>query len=192
MAARTRELATYQDLLRAPDHLIAELVDGELFLSPRPAGPHIRFASALAMDIGSAYDRGRGGPGGWWIVYEPEVHFTVDQRVAIPDIGGWRRERLPEHPADHRYRIAPDWICEVLSPSTYRWDRDTKLPLYAHYDVPWVWYVEPVKHYIEIMQLVNDDYSLVARYEGDSTFRAEPFPEVEIDLGSIWSSPPPS
>lgn len=190
MAARTRELATYQDLLNAPDNLIAELVDGELFLSPRPMPPHARFASALGMDIGSAYDRGRGGPGGWWIIFEPEVHFALNERAVVPDLGGWRRERMPVLPSDHRVTVAPDWICEVLSPSTYRWDRETKLPLYAQYRVPWVWYVEPIKRYVEIMEYVERDYDLVAKYEGNAKFRAEPFTEIEIDLGSIWASPP--
>ena len=191
MAARTREWATYQDLLNAPDDLTAELVDGELFLSPRPAGPHNRFASVLGMDVGSAYDRGRGGPGGWWIVYEPEIHFEYNKRAVVPDIAGWRREHMPVIPSDHRYIVSPDWLCEVLSPSTYRWDRETKLPLYARYAVPWVWYVEPVKRYVEILPLENDDSTLAARYEGDAKFRAEPFTEIEIDLGSIWASPPP-
>jgi Uma2 family endonuclease len=190
MAARTREWATYQDLLRAPDNLIAELVDGELFFSPRPAGPHNRFASALGFRVGGQYDHG--GPGGWWIVYEPEVHLAINKRAVVPDLAGWRRERMPMYPEDHRYTVVPDWICEVLSPSTYRWDRETKLPLYAQYEVPWVWYVEPVKRYIEIMQLANGDYTLIAKYEGDAKFRAEPFTDIEIDLGSIWGLSPAS
>jgi Uma2 family endonuclease len=190
MAARTREWATYQDLLKAPDNLIAELVDGELFLSPRPSPAHSHFASALAFDVGGAYDRGRGGPGGWWIIFEPEIHFAVDERAVVPDLAGWRRERMPTHPSDHRYTVVPDWVCEVLSPSTYRWDRETKLPLYAHYGVPWAWYAHPIKHYVEILKLVNGDYTLIAKYEGNAKFRAEPFTEIEIDLGSIWTSPP--
>jgi Uma2 family endonuclease len=192
MAARTRERATYNDLLKAPEHLTAELVDGELFLSPQPAGPHNRFVSALGMDIGSAYDRGRGGPGGWWIVDEPEIHFDLNERVVVPDLAGWRRERMPIYPEDHKYTIAPDWICEVLSPSTFRWDRDVKLPLYAEYEVPWVWYVQPVQRYVEIRKLIGGELSLIERYDGNAKFRAEPFMEVEIDLGSIWGSPPAS
>jgi len=188
MAARTREWATYQDLLNAPDNLVAELVDGELFLSPRPAGPHNQFASGLGYYVIGHYNRG--GPGGWWIVYEPEIHFAVDERAVVPDLAGWRRERMPAHPVDHRYTVVPDWVCEILSPSTYRWDRDTKLPLYAHYGVPWAWYAHPTKHYVEILQLVDGDW--VAKHEGDAKFRAEPFMEVEIDLGSIWASPPAS
>ena len=190
MAARRRERATYDDLLKAPDYLTAELVDGELFLSPRPAMPHSRFASALGMDIGSPYDRGRSGPGGWWIVFEPEVHFATEERVVVPDLAGWRRERLPVLPDDQKVNIPPDWICEVLSPSTFRWDRDVKLPLYAEYEVPWVWCVEPVKRYVEIRKLIASELSLIERYEGNVKFRAEPFMEVEIDLATMWISPP--
>src|SRR3954447_15683184 len=190
MAARIRERATYQDLLRSPDNLTAELVDGELFLSPRPSGPHNQCASALGFYVGGHYNRG--GPAGWWIVYEPEVHFAVDERVVVPDLAGWRRERMPAHPADHRYTVAPDWICEILSPSTYRWDHEMKMPLYARYGVPWAWYAHPIKRYIEILKLTNDDYTLAAKYEGNANFRAEPFPDVEIDLGSVWALPPAS
>lgn len=192
MAARTRERATYQDLLNAPDNLTAELVDGELFLSPQPGVPHSRFASALGMDIGSAYDRGRGGPGGWWIIHEPEIHFAYNTRAVVPDLGGWRRERIPVLPTDHRFTVSPDWVCEVLSPSTFRWDREVKLPLYAEYEVPWAWYVHPVQHYVEIRKLIGGELSLIERYDGNAKFRAEPFMEVEIDLGSIWASPPAS
>jgi len=185
-------MATYQDLLRAPDNLIAELVDGELFLSPRPSGPHANFASVLGMDIGTAYHRGRGGPGGWWIIDEPEIHFATSERVVVPDIAGWRRERMPTLPEDHRFTVTPDWVCEVFSPSTYRWDRDVKLALYAEHEVPWAWYVHPVKQWVEIRKLIGGELSLIERYESNVTFRAEPFTEVEIDLGSIWPSPPAS
>jgi hypothetical protein len=99
MAARTRGLATYEDLREVPENMTAELVDGGLFLSPQPAGPHNRFSSALGMDIGSTYDRGRGGPGGWWLIDEPEIHFAVNVRVVVPDLAGWRRERMPMYPA---------------------------------------------------------------------------------------------
>ena len=108
MAARRREQATYQDLIDAPDNLAAELVDGELFLSPQPSIPHSRFASALSMDIGSAYDRGRGGPGGWWLMDKPEIHLAYNARVVVPDLGGWRRERTPVLPTDHRFIVPPD------------------------------------------------------------------------------------
>jgi Uma2 family endonuclease len=184
--------ATYNDLLKAPEEFTAELLDGKLVLWSRLAGPHKRAIAALGMDIGSAYDRGREGPGDWWIMHGPEVHFDVDARVIVPDLAGWRRERMPMYPSDHKYRIAPDWVCEVLSPSTSRWDRTTKLPLYAEYGVAYAWFVEPVLQIVEVKKLVDRVWTDIGLYGGDAKFRAEPFEEVEIDLGSIWGSASPA
>jgi Uma2 family endonuclease len=188
MAARARGHATYEDLLRAPENMIAELVDGDLFTSPRPGGPHTSFGSQLLMDVGPPYDRGRGGPGGWLIVYEPEVHLELNRLVLVPDLAGWRRERMPRIPRDHRFLVPPDWVCEVLSPSTYRLDRSRKLPVYADYGVRHAWIADPIERFVEIYRLENEHWVLLHTYGGEDRFRAEPFEEVEIDLGSIWGS----
>jgi Uma2 family endonuclease len=190
MKARARGRATYADLLRAPENLVAELVDGELYTWPRPAGPHNRFASAVGMDVGTPYDRGGGGgPGGWWIVFEPEVHLADD--VVVPDLAGWRRERMPQIPRDHRYTVVPDWICEVLSPSTGRFDRATKLPLYAAHGVRYAWLADPLERTVEILRLENGRWSIVHVFSGNDILVAEPFELVEIDLASIWGDEPP-
>jgi Uma2 family endonuclease len=121
--------ATYEDVLNAPEHKVAEILDGELVLSPRPALRHSRAASRLGTLLGNPFDRGRGGPGGWTLLYEPDLH--LGEHVIVPDMGGWRLERLPSVPDAPWLDLAPDWVCEVLSPSTARIDRGRKLRIYA-------------------------------------------------------------
>ena len=186
---RVRENATYEDLIKVPDIMVAELIDGELYAWPRPAKPHARAASRLGMKIGSAFDLAEGGPGGWWIVFEPELH--LGRNVVVPDIGGWRKERVPEYPEAGRCEIAPDWSCEILSPSTARVDRVKKLPIYAKAEVPWVWIIDPVEQTFEVKKLIGGAYSDAALHGGDERVRAEPFAEIELDLAVIWGSSPP-
>jgi Uma2 family endonuclease len=188
MAARLRVRATYDDLLKVPEHLVAELIDGELYTSPRPAGPHARFASAIGMDVGSAYDRGRGGPGGWWILDEPELHLY--ENVLVPDLAGWRRERMPEMPRDHVFTIPPDWVCEVVSPSTARLDRTRKLPIYATNGVPYLWLVDPIEQTLQVLQSHEGKWTILSTHSGDDVVRIEPFEAIDIDLASIWGAPP--
>src|SRR6266540_3344871 len=184
MAARMKTGATYEDLVRLPENMIGELIDGELYASPRPSGPHTRFTSALGMLIGSRYDLGINGPGGWWILDEPELH--LGRHVLVPDIGGWRRERMPQIPTSHIFSIAPDWVCETISPGTARLDRQKKLPIYAEHEVSYAWLADPLQRTLEILQLVGSRWTLLAIYGGNDVFSAEPFPLVEIDLAVIW------
>lgn len=184
MAARMKTSATYDDLVRLPENMVGELIDGELYAWPRPSGAHGRASSALGMDIGAPYDRGRGGPGGWWILDEPELH--LDGAVAVPDLAGWRRERMPELPKGHIFEIAPDWICEVLSPSTQRHDRRTKMPLYARHGVSYLWLFDPDSRTLEVMQLVDGRWTILGVHGGNDVVPAEPFPLAQIDLASIW------
>jgi Uma2 family endonuclease len=184
MKAGSLAKATYEDLMKVPENLVAELIDGELYAWPRPAGPHARFSSALGMDIGTPYDRGRGGPGGWWILFEPELHLSED--VLVPDLAGWRRARMPEIPHGHRFTIEPDWVCEVISPSTAHVDRGKKQFIYAAHDVKWLWFVDPEQRMLEVLQLAGDVYSTIHVFGGDDVVRADPFPAAEIDLASIW------
>ncbi|HSY52657.1 MAG TPA: Uma2 family endonuclease [Thermoanaerobaculia bacterium] len=184
MKARSRGTATYRDLLKVPENMVAELIDGDLYTSPRPAGPHARFSSALGMDIGTPYDRGRGGPGGWWIIFEPELH--LGEQVVVPDLAGWRRERMPRIPKDQRFIVTPDWVCEVISPSTARIDRGKKMDIYAGHAVPWLWIIDPIARLFEVFTLEGERWSRVHTYSGNDMVRADPFPEAEIDLASIW------
>ena len=186
MAARVRELATYEDLMKVPDTMVAELIDGELFTSPRPAGPHTNAASALGFFLGPPFHFGRGGPGGWWIFFEPELHFR--HNVLVPDLAGWRRERMPMFPQDHVFSIVPDWICEVVSPSSGRLDRLKKMPIYAREGVEYSWLIDPEQQTLEAGQRMGDKWT-VTMYGETPLVRIPPFEEVEIDLNLIWGQP---
>jgi Uma2 family endonuclease len=195
MAIPAKRRATYEDVLNAPEHMVAEIIDGELHLQPRPAKPHAAAATALGEELGPPFKRGRGGPGGWIILYEPELHLGSD--VLVPDLAGWRRERMPVITTDEPYfSLAPDWACEVSSPSTARKDRAKKLPIYARERVSHVWLVEPVQHTLEVLRLHEGRWTIVAVHEGEAKVRAEPFDAIELDLAILWADvdlgPPPS
>ncbi|MBK7579713.1 MAG: Uma2 family endonuclease [Myxococcales bacterium] len=185
MAADTaKNQATYQDVLDAPEHMVAEVLNGELHTHPRPAGPHAEAASVLGMDIGGPFHRGRGGPGGWIILYEPELHLGID--ILVPDLGGWRRERLPAVPDAPYFELAPDWACEVLSPATALVDRRRKLPIYAREQVRHLWLVDPRAKSVEVFRLDADTYRLVAVHGDCDVVRIEPFEAVELSLSALW------
>jgi len=190
MSQPARRAATYRDVLEAPEHLVAELIEGELYTSPRPAPAHATAASVLGMDIGGPFHRGRGGPGGWVILYEPEVHLGPN--VLVPDLAGWQRERMPEQPRTAYYELPPDWACEVLSPSTARLDRVRKVPIYARARVPYVWLVTPTEQTLEVFHLDGESYRLIATHGGDEVVRAEPFSAVELELVALWAGNPKS
>lgn len=186
MAEPAKKLATYEDLLAVPDHRVAQLIDGELVTLPRPAIPHAGVASILGMDLGGPFQRGRGGPGGWVILDEPELHLGAD--ILVPDLAGWRAERFPGQRGAY-LTVAPDWVCEVLSPSTQRLDRVRKMPIYAREEVSHVWLVDPIAQTLEVFRRAEPLWALVATFGGDMTARAEPFDAIELELGTIWPEP---
>ncbi|MEO1481515.1 MAG: Uma2 family endonuclease [Myxococcota bacterium] len=188
MSSIAKKPATYEDLLKVPDPLVAEIVAGELYASPRPASPHAFASSSLGMDIGGAFQKGRGGPGGWWILFEPELHFRND--IVVPDLAGWRKERMPDVPDAAFFTLAPDWLCEVLSPSTSRLDRAAKLPVYAREGVANVWLVDPLQQTVEVFRLTNGQWLLVNTFAGDACVRVEPFEAIELDLSELWFNAP--
>jgi len=178
--------ATYEDLGALPDIVVAEIVNGELHASPRPAPAHTVAASSLGALISNPYGFGRGGPGGWWILLEPELHLGPD--VLVPDWAGWRRARMPRQPETAYYPLAPDWICEVLSPSTSQLDRAKKLAIYAREQVRYTWLVDPLQQTLEVLELDAERWRLLATHEASVRVRAEPFAAVELDLGSLWAA----
>jgi Uma2 family endonuclease len=184
MAQTLTRPATYEDLLKVPDHLVAEIVDGELFTSPRPASRHARAAGLLYAVLGAAFDHGGGGPGDWWLVFEPELHLGSD--VLVPDIAGWRRERMPEFPDVAAFELAPDWIGEVVSPSTGRLDRIRKLPRYGTYHIPYAWIVDPIGHSVEVYVLHDSKWLLESTHENGDVIRAVPFEALALDLARLW------
>ena len=177
--------ATYQDLLNVPANLVAELIHGVLHTLPRPRMVHSRAASRLGVVIGGPFDIGTGGPGGWLIIDEPELH--LGEEVLVPDLAGWRRTRMPELPDTASTNVAPNWACEVLSPSTTAIDRTEKVPIYAEHGVAHVWLIEPSLTTLEVFRLDGPTYRLVGTWTGSARVRAEPFDEVELDLGMLWA-----
>lgn len=186
MAARSsQKLATYADIEALSSNMVGEIVRGVLYTTPRPASPHAAAASAIGEELGPPFKRGRGGPGGWVILDEPELHLGGD--VLVPDLGGWRRERMPEMPHVAAFEMAPDWVCEVLSPSTARLDRGEKLPVYARERVAHVWVIDPLQQYLEVLRLDGETYRIVGTYFADARVRAEPFDAIELDLTLLWA-----
>ena len=176
--------ATYDDVLNAPENKVAEILDGELFLSPRPALRHARASSKLGALLDGPFDRGRGGPGGWLLLDEPELHLR--DHVVVPDLAGWRRERLPELPDAPWLGLAPDWVCEVLSPSTARIDRSRKLKIYADAGVGHAWLLDPIERTLEVLRLREGAWTIVTVLAGSEPCRVEPFDVVELELGALW------
>jgi len=185
--------ATYADLEAAPPNKVAELIRGVLHVMPRPASRHARASSALGFEIGGPFDRGRNGPGGWIILDEPELHFpdpTSQGEIdaLVPDLAGWRRERVPVLPDAAYCTIAPDWICEVLSPSTADHDRDEKMPVYAREGVRHAWLVDPIACTLEVYTLeAGGDWSAPVIFNGGDVVRAVPFDAVGLDLSALWT-----
>jgi Uma2 family endonuclease len=176
--------ATYDDLVRVPEHFVAEMFDGELYASPRPALPHARAAVVLVGKLGDSFDFGA-GPGGWLLLVEPELHFGND--VLVPDLAGWRRERLPSTPNEPYMTLAPDWICEVLSPSTEYIDRGKKLRIYARENVGHAWLVDPLRQTLEVLALQAGNLAQIAEHHDERSVRALPFDAVELNLRALWS-----
>jgi hypothetical protein len=176
--------ATYDDLVAVPDHLVAEIVDGELWTSPRPALRHAMAHSRLMRELAPPFDGGRGGPGGWHILFEPELHLG-DQTV-VPDLAGWRRERMPAVPDTPYATLAPDWVCEVLSQSTAQFDRGKKLRVYAAHGVGHAWLVDPLACSLEVLRLQGGLWTLLDVHLDDVTVRAEPFDALELRLDALW------
>jgi len=179
-----RERTLYEILESLPDGCTGEILAGTLHVNPRPSARHIRVGSKLGARLDSPFDSGDDGPGGWWILDEPEVHFIVDVELSVPDLAGWRRERMPKLPEDHRFHVVPDWICEIASPSTAGVDRTVKLPIYAAYGVRHVWLVDPVKRIIESLENVDGAWHAVGVAEGRIALRLPPFDAVAV--ASPW------
>ncbi len=178
-----RRRATYRDVLEAPPHLVAELVAGTLHTHPRPAPRHAHASSALGAKIGDPFSYG-GGPGGWWILDEPELHLGDD--VLVPDLAGWRRERMPEFPDTAYFALAPDWVCEVLSPSTRDLDRHGKRPVYAREGVRHLWFVDPAARDLEAFELRDSAWVLIAALRDNDTVSVPPFEAVSFPLDALW------
>ena len=185
MGDPAKRRATYEDLLTVPKNLVAEIINGQLTTQPRPASRHAWAASSLGGELHGPFVRGRGGPGGWIVLDEPELHLHGD--VLVPDLAGWRRERMPELPDAAAFELAPDWTCEVLSPSTAASDRAEKMPIYARERVANVWLVDPIARTLEAFRLEGDRWLLLGTWRDDAKVRVEPFEVFELELAGPWA-----
>lgn len=179
-------LTPYEQLLALPENQVGEVIGGQIHTQPRPAGPHAAAESAINFRISGPFRFGEGGPGGWWILVEPEIHFVRDTEVVVPDLAGWRRERMPIIPRDHRFEVVPDWVCEILSPSTAQKDRTLKLPLYARYGVAHAWLVDPLARTLEAFELRGGRWVLLGAIGDDATVCFPPFAAVSFSLADLW------
>lgn len=187
--AEPKRKATYEDLMQVPEWKVAEIIDGELIVSPRPATPHAYTGSTMGIDIGGAFGGPPGAPekpGGWWILVEPELHFGED--VLVPDWAGWRRDRMPMIPNAAFITQAPDWVCEVISPSTGQIDRARKMRIYAREGVAHLWLIEPLARTLEVYRLDETEHLwvVVENSGGEDVVRAAPFDAVALDLARWW------
>ena len=177
----------YEQLEALPEGLTGEILNGQLHAQPRPSLPHAITATSLADELVSPFQKGRGGPGGWWIAVEPELHFILDTEVDVPDLAGWRRERLPRFPQGHRMTVVPDWVCEILSPSTAAIDREIKLPIYAQFGVAYAWLIDPRAHTLDAYARDGGAWREIGRFTGGARVSVAPFEAVAIGLDDLWA-----
>lgn len=189
MTLKTKTPATYEDIEALPTGWVGELVSGTLYGHPRPSIGHAEVESSLAALLKGPYDHGVNGPGGWWLLVEPELHFGGD--VLVPDVAAWRKERMPRapEPLEPYLTLPPDWVCEVLSPSTEKLDRFRKLPRYHAAGVTHLWLVNPADRTLEIYEREARGYLRTEGYEGSVEVRVPPFDALPLPLGRLWLNP---
>ena len=172
----------------APSNVVAEVLAGELSLLPRPRLGHAAIATGLAGELGPPFRRGRGGPGGWVILFEPDLWLGAHPDIVVPDLAGWRRDRVPGAFDEQAHAtLAPDWVCEVLSPSTEGQDRGPKLDVYHREGVGRVWLMSPAMRSLEVFRRADIGWLLLAVHRGAAPVRAEPFVAVALDLAGLWA-----
>jgi Uma2 family endonuclease len=184
MADDAQRRATYADIEAAPENLVAEIIRGELMMHPRPSPRHSMTAAALASTIGSAFQFGRGGPGGWIFFAEPEIKFGED--ILVPDVAGWRVETFPGEPEQNYMTVRPDWLCEILSASTEKRDRTLKADIYAEAGVPYMWLIDPRLQVLEAFRLDVDDWKRAGTWNSADDVRAAPFDAIVFSLADLW------
>jgi len=188
MTEPARNGAVYEDLLQIPENMTGEIIDGELIATPRPSRKHTGASSALGFELAPTYQFGRGGgPGGWIFIVEPEI--GLGEHILVPDLAAWRKERFPYAEETNWISIPPDWVCEVMSPATYRIDRTRKMTLYARHGIPHIWLVDPLAETVEVFKLESGRWFFLAAFSGDEEMRVEPFDAVGIDLAHLWLKP---
>jgi hypothetical protein len=182
--------ATYADIEALPPHVVGEILFGSLETHPRPTPRHAAAMIGVGGILSPPFSFGSGGPGGWIILVEPELH--LGQHVVVPDLAGWRKESLAGRKDLAWFEETPDWICEVLSPSTRANDVGPKRRIYAEYGVNYLWYIEPLSQTLEVFRRVERQYLLSPAFVGHSKVCAPPFEAITFDLGLLWPFDPPT
>lgn len=187
MTASAARRATYEDVLSAPPNMVAQVIFGTLHTQPRPAFAHANATSGLGAMLWSRFRSGKDGPGGWVIYDEPELHLGAEPDILVPDLAGWHRERLQDlSPSAAWTSIVPDWVCEVLSPSTQAIDRTDKMKIYLREEVRHVWLIDPIARLLEVYRHGGDLWHRIAVHRDDATVQAEPFEAAELPLSWLW------
>lgn len=187
MADPGRRPARNEDLAALPANVVGEILADELVASPRPSPQHAAAAMGVSATLGPPFHFGDGGPGGWWILPEPEVH--LGENVVVPDLAGWRRARVPTLPDSPYLALAPDWVCEILSPSTTRLVRVRKMPVYAAHGVHHLWHIDPTARTLEVYRNDGEHWVLLGTHDSDDEVRAEPFEGLALRLARWWGEP---
>ena len=178
------QAANYEDLCALPENRVGEIIAGTLYSQPRPAPRHALAALRLGATVLERFDPKGKSDIGWWILGEPECHLKDD--IVVPDVAGWRRERMSALPDTAFFALAPDWVCEVLSPSTAAHDRVLKQSVYAGNGVPYMWFVDPLLRMLEAYELNDHQWTLIAALENDDEVAVAPFAEKPFNLSDLW------
>jgi Uma2 family endonuclease len=189
MQTTHHSLATIQDLEALPEGSRTELINGRLSALPRPTGAHLKATNELFYELQGPFSRKKGGPGGWLFVIEPQLYLVGKkgrEHSMIPDIAGWRRERLAEVPRSYRFDITPDWVCEVISESSRVQDRQEKPPIYLSCGVSFYWLIEPEARELEVWKAAEDVWQVFGVFSREDKVKAASFGEVELDLSVLW------
>ena len=183
-AIQTIPKASYKDVLAAPPHMVAQVVDGSLHLHPRPVNWHGVSSTTLTMILGMPFQKGVGGPGGWVFVHEPELHLGKD--ILVPDLAAWRKENYIERKYKAYYSTAPDWVCEFLSPSTRKLDEGSKSDIYAREGVSHLWLLDPVSRMLKAFVAVKAAWREIAHLRDNAEVSVPPFEEISFPLSELW------
>jgi Putative restriction endonuclease len=184
MAEPKKSPATYADIEALPPHVVGEILFGSLHTQPRPARRHAAAASGVGAILKPPFEFGNGGPAGWIIIDEPELH--LGPHVVVPDLAGWHSQRLVGKGDGAYFDEVPDWICEVQSPSTRRADLGPKRRIYATYEVPYLWYIDPIQQTLEVFKRQKQDWLLTHTFVGAEEVCAPPFDAIAFDLKLLW------
>ena len=194
--SKAEKIKTYSNLWEKlcdlPEYVVGEIFNDELIVSPRPDPKHAVTSSVLGGKLMEPFQFGNGGPGGWWIIDEPELHFekplqeTEKKNVVVPDLAGWKKDRLPKLPETAYFELPPNWVCEVLSTSTSRYDRVSKMRIYAVNGIPYYWIIDPIGRTLEVFVLQGQNYQMEIGFTESDKVLAPPFNAIELDLRVLW------